>query len=151
MSKKAVIEQLAGFIFAFLILIFAWVFLKVALAAGVGKADLSFTATANDLPGSVPCDYVLLNFLRSDSGKGLTPAEMLSTSLIDFKSSADDWFTMNYTRGNPRQRGWQIEVSQDEAPLLTTGKISAINSALSCTQLVPTFKNDYLVRLWLEY
>lgn len=153
-SKKAVIEQMMGFVLAFLILVFLWIFLKVVFAVpGFGKAELGFTATAKDMPGSPTCDYVLLNFLRSGSDTELSPAEMLSTSILDFKAYADEWFALNYTRGNPRLRGWQIVVSSKntDVPLLTTGKITTLNSKFSCAQLVPTFKDDYLVRLWLDY
>lgn len=148
------IEQMMGFVIAFLILMFAWLFIKVAIAAHVSEAATSFDVLAVDTPGSAACNYALLNFLRSTGNKSLSPAEMLQISVADFSKYTWDWFEMNYTRGNPRMRGWQIEVSKKDAPLIVAGKEKFVASdGFDCTQFVPSANEaeNYAVKLWLEY
>jgi len=151
-GRRGAIALFVGFLLSMLIIILFWVFIKVGIAIGAKPEGLTLSITAEDLPGSVACDYVLLNFLRSEGKDGLSPAELISTSsLTDFKSYADDWFTLNYTRGNPRMRGWQIQVAKSGAPMLVTGKIDLVNSKFGCAQTVPSSDEDYHVNLWLEY
>lgn len=171
-GRKAVVEQLVGFVLAFLILMFAWFVIKVAITVSsqadvLGEAGESIGVTeqyqgiaiknlelkVREVPGSANCDYTLISFLRSYSKSGLTPAEMLSTSLIDFKNSTDSWFELNYMRGNTRTLGWQIELIKQSSnvPVMTTGKIATLNPKFTCTQTVPTPGENYKVKLWLEY
>lgn len=152
-SKKAVLGQLMGFVLAFLGIVLIWLFIRVGFAAQMSQSELkNVNIIAEDMPHSVVCDYALLNFLRSEGNNSLSPAEMLSTSITDFKSYADYWFDIQYKRGNMRKRGFQMEVMQNQIPAITTFSQKFVpREEFSCIQTVPAIKGNYDVKLWLDY
>lgn len=151
-GKKAAVEHFVSFALAFVILMIFWLLIKVTIAVGwEGKALTGLDLESRDMPASGACDYILLNFLRSDGVNGMSPAEMLTFSQGNFTSYTTRWFKLNYDRGNPRLLKWRMEVSSGGMPFLVAGELGIPNDKFSCTQTVPSKNKNYVVRLWLEY
>lgn len=151
-NKKAQLSMIISFVLAAAILIITYIVILVLTKGGADIKGLGFIESKN----IGKCDYHLVNFLRADSGDGLSFSELLAFEHFDvFQKKAPDILNKEQQLGWGVLR-WKLEVLDlDVIDSTLTPKFSiqelwgteSLAPSESCVQNVPSKSGNLMVKL----
>jgi hypothetical protein len=158
MKNKKGQQYIAEFAFAVIILTLVFLFFKMATLGFFDfllPSDLYVAGSAEEIKLSAVCGANLVNFLRFDSGGGVSYADLIAANPEeeDTAIKIKDFFDDKYRRGNERRQEYNFFVKQGGVNLIQI--VNLEDAALepnTCSATIPSSRGRSLTaKLELEY
>jgi len=163
-----------SFVVAVVMLMFFWLFLLLARVdipdgdalPGDGFLDEghlegpTIQGTLSGVGSNPACNRDLISFLRSDSGEGVTYAELLargqksSEALDKYERKATKLFDSLSDRrvamSKPKGEGWLLQASSENVPFSTLGRTFEGRDIYTCEQIIPSLEPEKTITVKLR-